>query len=107
MKKEALPVNVDHRKLSGRTPNGGFAKKMILGMRDWTAYLIIVCFLICTNLCTLFLLCLRFTTSTQADRELLSDVRRSAGDKLILAECEMDGATKLTHTWDHDDIELR
>ena len=80
---------------------------MILGLRDWTVYLIVVCFLICTNLCTLVLLCVRFRTSTQADRELLSDVRRSAGDKLILAECEMDGATKLTHTWDHDDIELR
>ena len=80
---------------------------MILGLRDWTVYLIIVVFLICTNICTLVLLCVHFRTSTQPDRELLSDVRRDAGDKLILAECEMDGATKLAHDWDHNDIELR
>lgn len=72
---------------------------MILGLKDWTFYLIIVAFLIVTNLITLCLLCLRFRTVQQSDSELLKDRKRFQDEKLILAECEMDGATKLGHEW--------
>ena len=79
----------------------------ILGMKDWTFYLIITVILICTNIITFLMLCLHFRTVTQDDDELLSDKRRNgAGQKLVLAECEMDGATRLAHDWENSGAEI-
>ena len=78
----------------------------ILGMKDWTFYLIIVCILICTNIITALMLCVRFRSATQDDNELLSDKRRGAGEKLVLAECELDGATRLAHDWEASGVEV-
>ena len=78
----------------------------ILGMKDWTFYLIIVCILICTNIITALMLCVRFRSATQDDNELLSDKRRGAGEKLVLAECELDGATRLAHDWEANGVEV-
>ena len=75
-------------------------KKEIAGLRPLYFYLVLVAVLVFTNVCTALLLCVHWRSATQSDRELLREHRRNAkGDRIVLAECALDGATSLTSEW--------